>query len=146
MFELFSDIYFIVYKLYYVDQNNNLGIRVSFKNWDRGSTYFFTEQTSVGEQQVRVGRKIDDQKPNTKRPSWIQKDRYQKDRLTYRVANFIDHTRDRIDRTDQNLYNITSISKILWRVWIIVVLNGDQKYIAWLHLFFNCWTFIFTNY
>jgi hypothetical protein len=37
MFELFSDIYFVVYKLYYVDQNNNLDIRVSLKNWDRGS-------------------------------------------------------------------------------------------------------------
>jgi hypothetical protein len=32
MFELFSDIYFVVYKLYYVSQNNNLGIRVSLKN------------------------------------------------------------------------------------------------------------------
>jgi hypothetical protein len=38
MFELFSDIYFVVYKLYYVRQNENLGIRVSLKNWDRGST------------------------------------------------------------------------------------------------------------
>jgi hypothetical protein len=38
MFELFSDIYFIVYKLYYVGQNDNLGIRVSLKNWDKGST------------------------------------------------------------------------------------------------------------
>jgi hypothetical protein len=38
MFELFSDIYFIVYKLYYVGQNNNLDIRVSLKNWDRGSS------------------------------------------------------------------------------------------------------------
>jgi hypothetical protein len=38
MFELFSDIYFVVYKLYYVGQNNNLGIRVSLKNWDRGSS------------------------------------------------------------------------------------------------------------
>jgi hypothetical protein len=38
MFELFSDIYFVVYKLYYVDQNDNLGIRVSLKNWDRGSS------------------------------------------------------------------------------------------------------------
>jgi hypothetical protein len=37
MFELFSDIYFVVYKLYYVGQNNNLDIRVSLKNWDRGS-------------------------------------------------------------------------------------------------------------
>jgi hypothetical protein len=38
MFELFSDIYFVVYKLYYIGQNDNLGIRVSLKNWDRGST------------------------------------------------------------------------------------------------------------
>jgi hypothetical protein len=33
-------IYFIVYKLYYVGQNNNLGIRISLKNWDRGSTCY----------------------------------------------------------------------------------------------------------
>jgi hypothetical protein len=38
MFELFSDIYFVLYKLYYVGQNNNLDIRVSLKNWDRGSS------------------------------------------------------------------------------------------------------------
>jgi hypothetical protein len=38
MFELFSDIYFVVYKLYYVDQNDDLGIRVSLKNWDKGSS------------------------------------------------------------------------------------------------------------
>jgi hypothetical protein len=38
MFELFSDIYFVVYKLYYIGQNDNLGIRVSLKNWDRGSS------------------------------------------------------------------------------------------------------------
>jgi hypothetical protein len=38
MFELFSDIYFVVYKLYYVSQNDNLDIRVSLKNWDRGSS------------------------------------------------------------------------------------------------------------
>jgi hypothetical protein len=38
MFELFSDIYFVVYKLYYVGQNDNLGIRVNLKNWDRGNT------------------------------------------------------------------------------------------------------------
>jgi hypothetical protein len=37
MFELFSDIYFVVYKLYYIGHNDNLGIRVSLKNWDRGS-------------------------------------------------------------------------------------------------------------
>jgi hypothetical protein len=40
MFELFSDMYFVVYKLYYVDQNNDLGIRVSLKNWDGGSSFF----------------------------------------------------------------------------------------------------------
>jgi hypothetical protein len=40
MFELFSDIYFVVYKLYYVGQNDNLDIRVSLKNWDRGSIGF----------------------------------------------------------------------------------------------------------
>jgi hypothetical protein len=40
MFELFSDIYFVVYKLYYVDQNNNLSICVSLKNWDRGSSRY----------------------------------------------------------------------------------------------------------
>jgi hypothetical protein len=38
MFKLFSDIYFIVYKLYYVGQNDDLGIRVSLRNWDGGST------------------------------------------------------------------------------------------------------------
>jgi hypothetical protein len=38
MFKLFSDIYFIVYKLYYVGQNDNLDIRVSLKKWDRGSS------------------------------------------------------------------------------------------------------------
>jgi hypothetical protein len=40
MFELFCDIYFVVYKLYYVGQNDNLGIRVSLMNWDRGSMSF----------------------------------------------------------------------------------------------------------
>jgi hypothetical protein len=38
MFELSSDMYFVVYKLYYVDQNDDLGIRVSLRNWDGGST------------------------------------------------------------------------------------------------------------
>jgi hypothetical protein len=38
MFKLFSDIYFVVYKLYYVGQNDNLDIRVSLKNWDRESS------------------------------------------------------------------------------------------------------------
>jgi hypothetical protein len=36
MFELFSDMYFVVYKLHYVDQNNDQGIRVSLRNWDGG--------------------------------------------------------------------------------------------------------------
>jgi hypothetical protein len=30
--------YFVVYKLYYIDQNNDLGIRVRLRNWDGGST------------------------------------------------------------------------------------------------------------
>jgi hypothetical protein len=38
MFELFSDMYFVVYKLYYVGQNDDLDIRVSLRNWDGGST------------------------------------------------------------------------------------------------------------
>jgi hypothetical protein len=38
MFELFSDMYFVVYKLYYFGQNDDLDIRVSLKNWDGGST------------------------------------------------------------------------------------------------------------
>jgi hypothetical protein len=38
MFKLYSDIYFVVYKLYYVGQNDNLGIHVSLKNWDGGSS------------------------------------------------------------------------------------------------------------
>jgi hypothetical protein len=42
MFELFSDIYFIVYKLYYIGQNDNLGIRARLKNWDEGSSQDFT--------------------------------------------------------------------------------------------------------
>jgi hypothetical protein len=34
MFELFSDMYFVIYKLYYINQNDNLDIRASFRNWD----------------------------------------------------------------------------------------------------------------
>jgi hypothetical protein len=34
MFELFSDMYFVVYKLYYVGQNNDLGIHTRLRNWD----------------------------------------------------------------------------------------------------------------
>jgi hypothetical protein len=37
MFELFSDMYFVVYKLYYVGQNDDLGIRARLRNWDGGS-------------------------------------------------------------------------------------------------------------
>jgi hypothetical protein len=29
--------YFIVYKLYYIDQNDDLGIRARLRNWDGGS-------------------------------------------------------------------------------------------------------------
>jgi hypothetical protein len=29
MFELFSDMYFLVYKLYYIDQNDDLGSTLS---------------------------------------------------------------------------------------------------------------------
>jgi hypothetical protein len=47
MFELFSDIYFVVYKLYYVGQNDNLDIRVSLKNWDRGSSYVTPTMSSL---------------------------------------------------------------------------------------------------
>jgi hypothetical protein len=38
MFEVFRDIYFVVYYLYYVDQNDNLGIRARPRNRDGGST------------------------------------------------------------------------------------------------------------
>jgi hypothetical protein len=37
MFELFSDMYFVVYKLYYVGQNDDLGIRARLRNWDEWS-------------------------------------------------------------------------------------------------------------
>jgi hypothetical protein len=37
MFEVSSDIYFIVYNLYYVGQNDNLGTRARPINWDGGS-------------------------------------------------------------------------------------------------------------
>jgi hypothetical protein len=47
MFELFSDIYFVVYKLYYVGQNDNLGIHVSLKKWDRGSSLAKIQQLSL---------------------------------------------------------------------------------------------------
>jgi hypothetical protein len=38
MFELFSDMYFIVYKLYYVGQNDDLNIHVRLRNWDGWSS------------------------------------------------------------------------------------------------------------
>jgi hypothetical protein len=30
--------YFVVYKLYYVGQNDDLGIRARLRNWDEGSS------------------------------------------------------------------------------------------------------------
>jgi hypothetical protein len=41
MFKLFSDIYFVVYKLYYIDQNDDLGICVCLKNWDGWSILLY---------------------------------------------------------------------------------------------------------
>jgi hypothetical protein len=40
MFEVSSDIYFVVYNLYYVDQNGDLGIRARPINRDGGSNFF----------------------------------------------------------------------------------------------------------
>jgi hypothetical protein len=40
MFEVSNDIYFIVYNLYYVDQNDDLGIRARPINWDGGSIFY----------------------------------------------------------------------------------------------------------
>jgi hypothetical protein len=37
MFKVSSDIYFVVYNLYYIDQNNNLGTRAGPINRDGGS-------------------------------------------------------------------------------------------------------------
>jgi hypothetical protein len=37
MFEVSSDIYFVVYNLYYIDQNDDLGIRARPINRDEGS-------------------------------------------------------------------------------------------------------------
>jgi hypothetical protein len=37
MFEVFSDIYFVVYDLYYVGQNNDLGARAGPIHRDGGS-------------------------------------------------------------------------------------------------------------
>jgi hypothetical protein len=40
MFEIFNDVYFVVYKLYYIGQNDDLGTRAWPINWDRGSRCF----------------------------------------------------------------------------------------------------------
>jgi hypothetical protein len=48
MFELFSDMYFVVYKLYYVDQNDNLSIRARLRNWDGGSMTVATQNPHKG--------------------------------------------------------------------------------------------------
>jgi hypothetical protein len=37
MFKVFSDIYFVVYNLYYIDQNDDLGTRARPIKWDGGS-------------------------------------------------------------------------------------------------------------
>jgi hypothetical protein len=37
VFEVFSDIYFVIYNLYYFGQNNNLGARVGPVHRDGGS-------------------------------------------------------------------------------------------------------------
>jgi hypothetical protein len=47
MFEVSSDIYFIVYDLYYVGQNDNLGARARPINWDGGSTKCITVVASI---------------------------------------------------------------------------------------------------
>jgi hypothetical protein len=39
MFKVFNDIYFVVYNLYYIDQNNDLGTRAEPMNWDGRSTW-----------------------------------------------------------------------------------------------------------
>jgi hypothetical protein len=38
MFELFSNIYFVVYNLYYIGQIDDLSIRARLRNWDGGRT------------------------------------------------------------------------------------------------------------
>jgi hypothetical protein len=38
MFEVLSDIYFVVYNLYYVSKNDDLRMRARLINRDRGST------------------------------------------------------------------------------------------------------------
>jgi hypothetical protein len=39
MFKVSSDIYFIVYNLYYIGRNYDLGPRARPIHWDRGSNY-----------------------------------------------------------------------------------------------------------
>jgi hypothetical protein len=39
MFEVPSDIYFVVYNLYYVGQNNDLGVRAGSIHRNRGSIF-----------------------------------------------------------------------------------------------------------
>jgi hypothetical protein len=63
MYELFSDIYFVVYKLYYIGQNDNLGIRVSLKNWDRGSTVDDSVMTSSSSWGLAVVAAADSDRP-----------------------------------------------------------------------------------
>jgi hypothetical protein len=44
MSEVSNDIYFVVYDLYYVGQNDDLGIRAELIHRDRGSIYFVRTQ------------------------------------------------------------------------------------------------------
>jgi hypothetical protein len=47
MFKLFSDMYFIVYKLYYVGQNDDLDIRARLRNWDEGNTFYLSRTIKI---------------------------------------------------------------------------------------------------
>jgi hypothetical protein len=53
--------YFVVYKLYYIGQNDNLSIRASLKNWDRESInyanrfFFFFNALITGGSQIISG-------------------------------------------------------------------------------------------
>jgi hypothetical protein len=58
MFELFSDIYFVVYKLYYVGQNDNLGIHVSLRNWDGGSSNLVQHAMVIGKNYIKQTRSL----------------------------------------------------------------------------------------
>jgi hypothetical protein len=53
MFEVSSDIYFVVYNLYYIGQNNDLGIHARPINRDRGSNH---EKFNVLPEQLRTLR------------------------------------------------------------------------------------------